>query len=397
MSEDIASPETLGLDVEALNNLRSRIQHAVDKGPLPSVQLALARNSRLAHFETFTPGEASAAGSKSAPDNSNRYHVYSCTKPIVASAIWKLMGDGQINIELPVAYYLPQFTGGGKEAVTVEQVLCHTSGFPNASLDAPDWWTSEGRLARMSRWELEWEPGSQVVYHPLSGFWVLAELISAVSGQDFRDYIREEIFLPLGLGKLRLGVPPEEGDDIAHLAQVGEPPGDEEITAVFKDSVTWPDTQDDSLLIFNDPKVRALGIPGGGAVGTAADMALFYQALINNEKHLWNQAVLDDAVGTVRVDFPDPITRAPANRGLGVVIAGDDRYLPFRGMGSKVSPRAFGHQGAGGQVTWGDPVTGLSFCLLTNGLDANPLRSAHLCASASNHAGACVAFMPEEA
>jgi CubicO group peptidase (beta-lactamase class C family) len=73
-----------------------------------------------------------------------------------------------------------------------------------------------------------------------------------------------------------------------------------------------------------------------------------------------------------------------------VVIAGDDRYLPFRGMGNKVSPRAFGHQGVGGQVAWGDPATGLSFCLLTNGLDANPLRSAQLCAAASNRAGACV-------
>jgi CubicO group peptidase (beta-lactamase class C family) len=58
-------------------------------------------------------------------------------------------------------------------------------------------------------------------------------------------------------------------------------------------------------------------------------------------------------------------------------------------MGTAVSPRSFGHQGAGGQLAWGDPVSGISFCLLTNGLDANPLRSAQLCAAASNRAGAC--------
>ncbi|NQX90281.1 MAG: serine hydrolase, partial [Halioglobus sp.] len=90
------------------------------------------------------------------------------------------------------------------------------------------------------------------------------------------------------------------------------------------------------------------------------------------------------------VDHIDGITGAPANRGLGVVIAGSGKYQPYRGMGGKVSPRAFGHQGAGGQVSWADPLTGLSFCLLTNGLDVNPLRSAHLSAAASNRAGAII-------
>ena len=100
--------------------------------------------------------------------------------------------------------------------------------------------------------------------------------------------------------------------------------------------------------------------------------------------------MLADALGRVRVDFPGPITGAPANRGLGVVIAGSGKFLSYRGMGTKVSPRAFGHQGVGGQVAWGDPETGLSFCLLTNGLDANPLRSSQLCAAATNRARACV-------
>jgi len=72
-----------------------------------------------------------------------------------------------------------------------------------------------------------------------------------------------------------------------------------------------------------------------------------------------------------------------------VVIAGSGKYLPYRGMGANISPQAFGHQGVGGQVAWADPVSGISFCLLTNGMDANPLRSAQLCAASSNRAGAC--------
>ena len=118
---------------------------------------------------------------------------------------------------------------------------------------------------------------------------------------------------------------------------------------------------------------------------------MFYQALLANPGQLWDPAVLADAIGRVRVDFPDPMTNVAANRGLGVVIAGEGPGARYRGMGSNVSAAAFGHQGVGGQVAWADPASGLSFCLFTNGLDANPLRSARLCSAASNRAGALVA------
>ena len=101
--------------------------------------------------------------------------------------------------------------------------------------------------------------------------------------------------------------------------------------------------------------------------------------------------MLSDAVGRVRVDYPDPMTGVPANRGLGVVIAGDGPEVGFRGMGKTVSPAAFGHNGMGGQIAWADPGTGLSFCLLTSGLDVNPIRSARLGAAVNNRAGSCVA------
>jgi CubicO group peptidase (beta-lactamase class C family) len=372
--------DDLGLDRERVADLRGRVRHAIDKGPLPSIQFALARNGKLALFETF-----------GAADNSTRYNIFSCTKPVVASAVWRLMGEGLIEIERPVAHYIPSFAEHGKQDVTVEQVLCHTSGFPQAPMAAPDWWTRAGRLDRMRRWRLNWEPGSRMEYHPTSAHWVLAELIECVTGSDYREYILASIIEPLGLPRLRLGVPPAEQGNIATLRQVGEPPAAQELKELFGAAIEWPDTVDDSLLQFNEPEVRALGVPGGGAVSTAADMALFYQCLMRNPAELWQPHILADAIGRVRVEFPDPITGAPANRGLGVVIAGSGKYVSYRGMGTNVSPQAFGHQGVGGQVAWGDPASGISFCLLTNGLDANPLRSAHLCAASSNRAGACVA------
>lgn len=368
-----------GLDEDCLQNLRTRVQHALEKGPLPSIQIALARHGRLVHFETF-----------GAADNATRYCVYSCTKPLVASALWRLMGQGIIDITLPVARYLPEFAEQGKGEVTVEQVLCHTGGFPGAKMGPAHWGTSESRRQRMAQWQLEWQPGSRFVYHPLSAHWVLAELISEVAGIDYRDYIQSEIVSPLGLHGLSLGVPEWEQGAIADVLHVGEPPSTDEMEKIFGKAIDWPDMQDDSLLSFNEAAVRTQGIPGGGAVSSASDMALFYQALMSNPKQLWDPEVLQDATGTVRVDYPDPITGCPAHRGLGVVIAGSGKYLPYRGMGDKVSAGAFGHQGVGGQVAWGDPRSGLSFCLLTDGLDANPLRSARFCSAANNRAGACV-------
>src|SRR5439155_815268 len=80
-----------------------------------------------------------------------------------------------------------------------------------------------------------------------------------------------------------------------------------------------------------------------------------------------------------------------ANRTRGMVVAGDDGKSAFRGFGRTVSGRTFGHMGAGGQVAWADPETGLSFCYLTNGVDADLLRSGRRGTSLSSKAGICVA------
>jgi CubicO group peptidase (beta-lactamase class C family) len=367
----------LGLNQQKMDELVGRVKYAVESGPLPSIQIALARDGKLALFQTY--GKA---------DNTTRYNIFSCTKPLVASAIWLLMGKGLIDIDQSVGHYIPEFSDTGKQAVTVAQLLCHTSGFPRAPMGPPEWWTREGRLQRMRRWHLDWEPGSQMEYHAASAHWVLTELIEVLTGSDYREFIRNSIISPLGLQNISLGGEGANQGKIAQLRNVGDIPSREELVAHFGRPMNWPDMADDSMLSFNEARVRTLGVPGGGAVANAADMALFYQSLMRNPGELWQPEILADAVGRVRVDFPDPMTGVPANRGLGVVIAGGGDKAAYRGMGRTVSPSAFGHRGVGGQVSWADPASGISFCMLTNGLDANPLRSARFCASVNNRAGA---------
>ena len=81
--------------------------------------------------------------------------------------------------------------------------------------------------------------------------------------------------------------------------------------------------------------------------------------------------------------------RRLANRSLGLVIAGDSDRT-FRGFGHTNSSRTFGHMGAGGQVAWADPETGISFGYCTNGCDRNPLRQGRRGVGLSSRAASCL-------
>ncbi len=373
-------PGQLGLDSDRLDELVARAQRGIDQGPLPSVQIALAKDGKLALFSSL--GEA---------DNSQRYNIFSCTKPLVASAIWLLMGRGKLGLEQCVGEFIPELSTTAIAGATIEQLLCHTAGFPNAPLGPPLWLSRDSRLEKMKSWRLSWEPGSRMEYHPTSAHWLLAEVIEGLGDMDYRDFIRSEIIAPLGLQGFQLGVPERQQAGIATLALVGSGPSAEELQKIFGISMEWPEISDEALLRFNEPATRALGVPGGGAVASAASVALFYQCLLSNPGNFWKPEILADAIGNIRIKMKDPATGVAANRGLGVVIAGDDGLATRRGMGKSVSAGSFGHPGAGGQVAWADPVSGISFCMLTNGLDANPIRSARFGIALSNRAANCLA------
>jgi CubicO group peptidase (beta-lactamase class C family) len=99
--------------------------------------------------------------------------------------------------------------------------------------------------------------------------------------------------------------------------------------------------------------------------------------------------VLADATGHVRNHLPDPLLGVPANRTLGLIVAGDDGKAALRGFGHTTSPRTFGHNGAAGQIAWADPERGVSFAYVTNGIDENLLRQHRRDAGISSRAGVC--------
>src|SRR4249920_2594565 len=187
----VVDPESVGVDTERLDELRTRARREVDGGLLPSCQFALARDGRLAAYDTV--GDAGL---------DTRFVIFSATKAFVASAAWLLIGEGSLDIDRRVAEYIPEFATNGKDVVTVEQVMLHTSGFPRAPLGPPAWADRDRRLEAFAKWRLNWEPGTAHEYHPTSAHWVLAELTERISGRDYRDFIHERVTGALGLSRV---------------------------------------------------------------------------------------------------------------------------------------------------------------------------------------------------
>ena len=368
----------MGIDRAAVSRLNERARREIDEGLLPSCQWALGLEGEIVAGETY--GDATP---------STRYQMFSATKPFVASVIWQLRAAGKIDPAHLVIDYFPGFGANDKAAITVEQVLLHTAGFPMAPLGPPGWSTRQSRQEIMAKWRLNWEPGTRYEYHPTSAHWVLAELIDIVTGADYRDELERRVTGPLGIGRM-LGIATQDQADIALLEPVGEVATPEEIKAVFGVAeLPGGEVTTAALTNFNNPATREVGVPGGGGVIRAETLALFYQELLHNKAGLWPAALLAEVTGTVRNRLPDPLTKTPANRALGVILAGDDGLSNLRGMGRTLSAQAFGHNGAGGQIAWADPATGLSFAYFTNGLDQHIIREPRRGSALASLAGQC--------
>ncbi len=353
------------LDDDKVERLLARARREVDEGLSPGVQLAVGLGGEVVLDETIgVPPES-------------RFLVFSATKALVAAAMWRLLDRGEVVLSESAATYVPEFATNGKEVVTVEHLLTHTGGFPWAPLGPGTWDTSASRRAAFARWRLTGTPGETFVYHPTAGHWVLAEIITTVTGMDHADAIEELVTAPLGLPRL-LAIPVDQQDDIVESVGVGEPPTADEVEAAFGvrldlAALIPPDVALGALLTLNDPQARAIGVPGGGGLMRAADLARLYQGFLHDPAELWSPEILAEGTQHVRMRLPD-LMGVPASRTLGLVVAGDDGNAHLRGFGRTTSPCAFGHNGAGGQLAFADPVTGLSVAYATAGMDQNVIR-----------------------
>jgi CubicO group peptidase (beta-lactamase class C family) len=378
--EQAARVQQFDLNVEKVEALLQRAGKEVDDGLLPAAQLAIAREGEVVLQQSYG----------SAQDDS-LICVFSATKAITSAAAWLLFQQGELAEEERVADIVPEFATKDKDYITVGQLFSHTAGFPHAPFAPLDWDDKDKRYARFAKWWLNWDPGSRFEYHASSSMWIIAEIIERRSGETYRDFVRSQVIEPLQLQDLYVGLPTPQNPRALPCVYVGEAMTWQEYKDLGMRVPPETEVTESAILSFNTPEVRAVGVPGGGAFATASAMTLFYQALLhggNSHASPWSMQTLLDARRVRSGDFTDLLFKKPANRALGLIISGD-KSRNFRGFGKTNSPEAFGHNGAGGQLVWADPATGISFTYLTPGHDRNSVRQGSRGVAISSLAAVC--------
>ena len=347
MPMELVSPEEAGVDPVRLELFLSRARLEVESGILPSVQVAAARHGKLVAFETYS--------SDGATTNDSKYILQSVGRNVVAAVVWKLIGDGLLDVDEPIVDVIPEFGTNGKQDVTLEHVLTHSAGIPFAPLGYPKMLDRQTRLAAFGRWTLDWEPGSRLQFHLTSAAWIIAELVERRTGMTFDEYLRTEIVEPLGLGFI-LPLPADKYDSKVLAAPVAiDRTSDEDEVDPWG---PW---------YLANADVLSGGEPSHSIVGSAADVAMLFQALYHSG--LWDEATIADAT-RIRVSkqpYGERIyggSEEIANVGLFCMIKGATGFYFAPSTGSEAS---FGHTGAPCQIGFCDPETGTSFAFLTNG------------------------------
>lgn len=385
------SPESVGIDSEKLEAVFERAEKEVREGILPSSQIAVARHGKLAGMRTI--GTASFNDIEGPATNDTLYSVFSCTKAITSAAAWILIQEGKLQSDEIVADIVPEFGTNGKDVISVEQLFTHTAGFPTAPFAPTAFHDREERLRIFSNWRLNYEPGSRFIYHASSSMYVVAEIIERRSGMRYDEFVRQRIALPLGLEDLWIGLPERLHQRLADIVHVGVALTPADYERMGRPIPPTTEVTEENLQKFNRADHRLAGIPGGGGTMTAGDLALFYQSLVNDGRsidghEIWKPETIEMAREIRSGDLCDPVFGKLANRSLGLMIAGDSERN-YRGFGHTNSELAFGHGGAGGQIAWADPATGISIGYCTNGHDRDVIREARRGIGISSRAAIC--------
>jgi CubicO group peptidase (beta-lactamase class C family) len=299
--------------------------------------------------------------------------IFSCTKGLMSLAIARLVEQGLIDYDAPVARYWPEFAAAGKARITVREALSHRAGLlaPRVSLSTERMLDWDFVTAALAAQEPIFPPDSGYAYHALTHGWLSGEIIRRVTGRSPGAHFREEIAGPLG-ASAHVGLPGELEPKVTHLVTY---PGQPVANLPPPPEPNWPllaTTLGDALpptLVtetggFNDPRLHAAEIPGAGGIATADGLATIWSAAVTETEgiRLVGAAVIERATreqsgGPGVWPSPPPYYRW----GMGFMLDADARRL--------LTSRSFGHDGAGGQVAFADPVHDVGFAYLTNRME----------------------------
>lgn len=349
MANDVANKvNDLGLAAGPWQRACDKLEQWTQTDKIPAAALCVGRRGKFLEPRFFGRQSPDKNSPSLRPDA--LFIIASPTKPVTATAVMILVERGEIALSDPVAAYVPNFGQNGKSEIQIRHLLTHTCGLPDQLPNNEVLRAAHKPLAefidQICKLPPSFTPGSAVSYSSC-GIAMLAEIVHQVSGLALPDFLRKEVFEPLGMKDTSLGWRPETRDRIA-IVRIE----DERLAAA-----DWNG---------NSEYWRGFGAPWGGLITSPLDFARFCQMMLNG-------GVLDKA----RILSPATVRAMTSNQleGMPLVPEADRRCRPWglawrlnwpahsANFGDLLGPRTYGHWGATGTLVWIDPDA-QAFCVL---------------------------------
>lgn len=336
-------PSAVGMSAARLGTIERVVQRGLDAGGYPGASVVVGRKG----FSVFSRGFGSLdwSGRMRVSVKESLYDLASLTKVVgTTTAVMVLFDQGRIDLDAPVSRYLPDFSGGLKDLVTIRHLLTHRAGLPAGR----ELWRIAGtpaqaRAAVLSS-PIQCSPGRCYEYSDL-GADILGFVAESVSGQPLDAFLEQYVFSKLGMNDTHYRLSPT---DAARTAPTEiAPPRGYPLRGEVHDENAW-----------------ALGGVAGhaGLFSTASDLSVFAQMLLDGGTYNGVRIIEDSTVALFT-------RRAAGHRALGW-----DTCEGGAGCGQHLSERAFGHTGFTGTSLWIDPDRQVFVILLTNRVHAARAR-----------------------
>lgn len=274
----------------------------------------------------------SAGGDVLSP--SVRVPWFSAGKPVAAVGVLRIL-ESQPSLESqPISASLPELAGSFAGGLKLKEILSHQTGLRilESQLRGSDSEIFES-FRKVTPADFKLSAG-QASYDPAGGWWLLGQWITRQTGLPWRIFLEEKVLQPAGLTGLGFGKA--------------------EIPIRDRRAGKW---------VEGEPGAG----PGGGMVGPAAQVALFYEKLIQGE--LLRPPSLEKMLSLARRDQPDTTFGHIVDFGLGIIL-NSNRHgaetVPY-GFGTRAGDRAFGHGGARSSMAFADPDHGFTAAVFLNG------------------------------
>ena len=355
-SQGLPSAANSGISLDHLAQMDSIIRESIDKKELPGAVVLVGHHGRIVWRKAY--GSRAIEPQRETMTVDTIFDLASLTKVVATTtSIMILIEQGKVRLSDSVVQFIPEMKGGGRDAITIEHLLTHMTGFA-PDFDLRERWTGyDEAIERLAKEPLRSTPGTRFVYSDIN-YIALGEVVHRVSGMMLDEFARRNIFAPLGMqdtgfrpdSKLRSRIAPTEKrrGQLNYLGDSGADAGSE--------GEQWLRGQ-----VHDPTSFRMGGIAGhAGLFSTADDLAIFCQMLLNGGSYKGTRVLSPLTVSTMT--RPHAVSESGAARGLGWDIASSfsTNKGDFFPLGS------FGHTGFTGTSLWIDPATETFVIFLSN-------------------------------